>query len=106
MKAFHSNWTAPYLINSSLYEMKDYEILTTILSALKWREKNGSIKMITDRVGESYYKKIGAVRNTQYCSYFLFLFIFYYCQVVKVFVKMNDNHFLVYCIKIHCFLNS
>ena len=59
MKAFHSNWTAPYLINSSLYEMKDYEILTTILSALKWREKNGSIKMITDRVGESYYKKIG-----------------------------------------------
>ena len=57
MKAFHSNWTAPYLINSSLYEMKDYEILTTILSALKWREKNGSIKMITDRVGESYYKK-------------------------------------------------
>ena len=59
MKAFHSNWTAPYLINSSTYEMKDYEILMTILSALKWREKNGSIKMITDRVGESYYKKIG-----------------------------------------------
>ena len=44
MKAFRSNWTAPYLINSSTYEMKDYEILMTILSALKWREKNGSIK--------------------------------------------------------------
>ena len=34
--------------------MKDYEILTTILSALKWREKNGSIKMITD--GESVFE--------------------------------------------------
>ena len=45
MKAFHSNWTAPYLINSSTYEMKDYEILMTILSALKWREKNGSINI-------------------------------------------------------------
>ena len=59
MKAFHSNWTAPYLINSSTYEMKDYEILMTILSALKWREKNGSIKMVTDKTGKEYYKKIG-----------------------------------------------
>lgn len=59
MKAFHSNWTAPYVSNSSGYEMKDYEILMTILSALKWREKNGSIKMVTDKVGEKYYKKIG-----------------------------------------------
>ncbi|MCQ2969563.1 MAG: hypothetical protein MJ191_05530 [Clostridium sp.] len=59
MNAFHSNWTAPYLTNSKAYEMKDYEILITILSALKRKKKNGSIKMITDKIGENYYKKIG-----------------------------------------------
>ena len=59
MKAFHSNWTAPYLKENDVYEMQDYEVLMTILSALKWREKNGSIKMITDKIGAEYYKKIG-----------------------------------------------
>lgn len=41
------------------YEIEDFEILTTILSALKWREKNGSISMITDSAGEEYYRKTG-----------------------------------------------
>lgn len=42
---------------TSIYYMDDFNILTTILSALKWREKNGKIKMITDEVGAEFYKK-------------------------------------------------
>jgi hypothetical protein len=41
------------------YFIEDYEILTTILSALKWREHNGGIKMITDETGAAYYRSIG-----------------------------------------------
>ena len=33
--------------------------MTTIISALKWRENNGSIKMITDDIAADYYKKLG-----------------------------------------------
>lgn len=44
---------------ASPYAVEDFELLTTILSALKWREKNGPITMITDSIGEEYYKSIG-----------------------------------------------
>jgi hypothetical protein len=40
------------------YFIEDYEILTTILSALKWRQYNGTIKMYTDAVGYDYYKEL------------------------------------------------
>ena len=61
MKAFHSNWTAPFLRANpnKNYYIDDFEILTTIISALKWRENNGSIKMITDDIAADYYKKLG-----------------------------------------------
>lgn len=60
MNAIHINWTKPFLNRTNgIYEIEDFEILTTILSALKWREKNGSIKMITDSVGAEYYEKLG-----------------------------------------------
>ena len=61
IEAFHSNWTRPFFNANphKEYYIEDFEILTTILSALKWREKNGSIKMITDKVGANYYKSIG-----------------------------------------------
>lgn len=61
MDGFHSNWTKPFFhINKgSEYFIEDFEILTTILSALKWRENNGRIKMVTDKIGADYYKKIG-----------------------------------------------
>ena len=61
IEAFHSNWTKPFFNANphKEYYIEDFEILTTILSALKWREKNGSIKMITDKVGANYYKSIG-----------------------------------------------
>lgn len=58
MNAIHINWTAPYRLKTDVpYSAEDFELLTTILSALKWREKNGSIKMITDSVGMEYYEK-------------------------------------------------
>jgi hypothetical protein len=55
MNAIHVNWTKPY----GRIHAEDFEILTTILSALKWREKNGSIKLITDSNGAQYYVKNG-----------------------------------------------
>ncbi|MEN8075993.1 DUF6734 family protein [Clostridioides difficile] len=61
IEAFHSNWTTPFLKSNPHkdYYVEDFEILTTILSALKWREKNGSIRMVTDEVGAKYYKSLG-----------------------------------------------
>lgn len=61
MLAFHTNWTTPFFStsNSKKYYVEDFEILTTILSALKWRQYNGSIKMVTDNVGACYYKNLG-----------------------------------------------
>lgn len=60
MQAFHSNWTRPFF-NKHVgeYYIEDFELLTTILSALKWQEYNGDIKMITDAVGAKYYCKLG-----------------------------------------------
>lgn len=41
------------------YQTEDFELLTTILSALMWRAKNGKITMVTDTVGAEYYRRIG-----------------------------------------------
>lgn len=59
--AFHSNWTRPFFYRKANeeYYIDDFEILTTILSALKWRELNGNIKMVTDTVGKKYYESLG-----------------------------------------------
>jgi len=60
MRAFHSNWTKPFFSKrSGNYYVEDFELLTTILSALKWQELNGDIQMVTDVVGAAYYRKIG-----------------------------------------------
>jgi hypothetical protein len=61
MDAFHSNWTKPFSLRNqnSSYFIKDYELLTTILSALEWKKHNGSIKMVTDSVGAEYYRRLG-----------------------------------------------
>ena len=61
INGFHSNWTKPFFNSNKniQYGIDDFEILTTILSALKWREHNGSIKMVTDEIGADYYKKLG-----------------------------------------------
>ena len=55
MHAIHSTWTKPRLVNGA-FGMDDFEILSTILSALKWREKNGTITMVTDSTGFEFYK--------------------------------------------------
>lgn len=61
MIAFHSNWTRPFTVKNANkpYAIDDFDLLTMILSALKWREKNGQIKMITDSVGADYYNSLG-----------------------------------------------
>lgn len=60
MKAFHSTWTKPFFAkHQGNYEIEDFELLTTILSALKWQELNGDIQMVTDEVGAHYYQKLG-----------------------------------------------
>ncbi|MCD8180161.1 MAG: hypothetical protein LUF26_01590 [Firmicutes bacterium] len=60
MDAIHINWTKPFINKFNRpYELEDFEVLTTILSALKWREKNGNITMITDKEGMEYYEKTG-----------------------------------------------
>lgn len=57
IKGFHSNWSKPFFVdNKKNYFIEDYDILTTILSALKWRQHNGPIKMITDETCAQYYK--------------------------------------------------
>lgn len=61
MKAIHINWTKVYRHRNPdrAYRVKDYELLTTILSALAWRQHNGSIRMVTDSVGYEYYHTLG-----------------------------------------------
>jgi len=61
MNAFHSNWTKPFFLRNQgcSYHIEDYDLLTTILSALEWRKHNGGIKMITDAIGVEYYRKLG-----------------------------------------------
>ncbi len=56
MQAIHSNWTKPRTVNGGEFFVEDFDILTTVLSALKWREKNGAVKMATDSVGYEFYK--------------------------------------------------
>lgn len=65
MKAIHVNSTVPSvpylgrLKGPDGYEVEDFELLTTILSAAAWRRFNGPIKLYTDRVGEAYYRRLG-----------------------------------------------
>ena len=60
MRAFHSNWTKPFLCKHiGEYYIEDFELLTTILSALKWQQYNGDIQMVTDEIGAAYYRKLG-----------------------------------------------
>ncbi len=61
MEAFHINSTLPFYLNNKNkeYFLEDFEILSTILSALSWRKYNGSIKMITDEKGAEFYEKNG-----------------------------------------------
>lgn len=56
MHAIHSLWSKPRISATGALYIEDFDLLTTILSALKWREKNGTISMITDTDGYNFYK--------------------------------------------------
>lgn len=51
MKAFHT------LRNRK--RLYDFEILVMILSALKWKQKNGEIALVTDKKGINFIKDYG-----------------------------------------------
>lgn len=57
MHAIHSNWTKPRTDSCGNFFIEDFDILTTVLSALKWHEKNGTITMVTDSTGFEFYKE-------------------------------------------------
>lgn len=61
MKAIHSTWTKPRIYGAGSFFVEDFDILTTILSALKWREMNGKISMITDSAGLEFYRSHGMI---------------------------------------------
>ena len=76
MKAIHVNWTAPFFhkhrlrghgfqitrdLESPTYDVPDYQMLYTILSALRWKLHNGPIKLYTDSIGLSLYQQWGLV---------------------------------------------
>ncbi len=56
MEALHCTWTKPRTESCGSFYIEDFDILTTILSALKWREKNGKITMVTDNTGYDFYR--------------------------------------------------
>lgn len=63
MKAFHSFWSAPNRTrHGGAISLPDYELLTLMLSALKWQEKNGEIGMVTDSAGAAYLRRAGLGR--------------------------------------------
>ena len=61
MQAFVSNWTRPYAVRcpDRPYQMTDFDLLTTVLSALVWRRESGSLRMSTDATGAQYYRSLG-----------------------------------------------
>lgn len=61
IKALHINWTRPAMIHhpDDAYQVEDFELLSTILSALLWRRNNGPIKLYTDSIAYQYYESLG-----------------------------------------------
>lgn len=60
MWAFHSFWSKPNRVkNYDAIKFADYEMLTMILSALRWQETNGPIKLVTDTPGAKFFQECG-----------------------------------------------
>ncbi len=61
MKAFHTLWTRPYAAShpGQPFSVTDFDLMCTILSAMQWRQSNGSICLVTDRMGERYFRSCG-----------------------------------------------
>ncbi len=62
MNAIHTIWSAPFFErNSGEYFIEDFEILTTILSAMQWQKNNGKIKLVADERVIEFYKDKGLI---------------------------------------------
>lgn len=61
VRGIHVNWSKPYQARNPQkpYEIEDFELLSTILSALLWKKYNGTIKLYTDSTANAYYKGLG-----------------------------------------------
>ncbi|MGM9612642.1 MAG: hypothetical protein ACI3XZ_03985 [Butyricicoccus sp.] len=61
MRAFHSNWTAPFFARNphAEYAVEPFELLTTALSALSWQRCGGTISMLCDSPAAAYYRACG-----------------------------------------------
>lgn len=60
MQAFHSFWSKPNCVkNDGRIVMPAYEMLVLVLSALKWKQINGPVKMITDSAGADFFAANG-----------------------------------------------
>lgn len=60
INAIHINWTKPFFAKNYIdsYRIDEFEVLTTMLSALMWRKLNGSIKLYTDYEGLKFYESL------------------------------------------------
>lgn len=61
MRAFHTNWTAPFFARNphANYEAEPFELLTTALSGLFWERCGGTISMLCDSRAAGYYCNYG-----------------------------------------------
>ena len=59
--AFQTLWSSPFFARhpGKSFAVEDFELLTTILSAMEWRKHNGSIRMYSDQTACDYYRKLG-----------------------------------------------
>lgn len=59
--AIHVLSTKPYTVsrNNPRFQQDDFEVVSTVLSALTWQKHNGSIKFFTDIKGAEYYNSLG-----------------------------------------------
>ncbi len=65
MKALHINWTKPFFARREKglkYYAEDFDLLTTMLSALEWRAHNGQICLVCDSPAAEYYDSLGLLK--------------------------------------------
>jgi hypothetical protein len=60
MIAFHSLWSAPLQRKNpgQPFYMNAFDLLTMLLSALKWRQYNGRIKLVTDSIVREFLERL------------------------------------------------
>ena len=59
MRGIHINWTKPLTVRKKAVNVEDFELMTTVLSALQFRKLYGRIELYTDQNGYRFYESIG-----------------------------------------------